>query len=86
MREDMLQYLTMAQLVFTVGSTGRVLLGRLLGPLYCRVSPAPVLPWPTTSAAHRRVFLDRGYATSLAACLPRPPMLAQDRRNGSCVG
>jgi hypothetical protein len=43
-REDMLQYLTMAQLVFTVGSTGRALLGRLLGPLYGRVRPTPVLP------------------------------------------
>jgi hypothetical protein len=44
-REDMLQYLTMAQLVFTVGSTGRALLGRLLGPLYGRVrSTTPVLP------------------------------------------
>jgi hypothetical protein len=57
-REDMLQYLMMAQLVFTVESTGRALLGRLLGPLYGRVRPTPVLPWPTPSAAYRRVFLD----------------------------
>jgi hypothetical protein len=55
-RADMLQYLTMAQLVFTMGSTGRALLGRLLGPLYCRVHPTPVLPWPTTAAAYRGVF------------------------------
>jgi hypothetical protein len=61
-REDMLQYLTMAQLVFTVGSTRCALLGRLLGPLYDRVSPTPILPWPTTLAAYRRVFLDRGYS------------------------
>jgi hypothetical protein len=77
-REDMLQYLTMAQLVFTVGSTGRALLGRLLGPLYGRVRPTPVLPWPTTSAAYRHVFLDRGYSTSLASCLPRPPIVELD--------
>jgi hypothetical protein len=80
-REDMLQYLTMAQLVFTVGSTGRVLLGRLLGPLYSRVSPTPVLPWPTTSVAYRRVFLDRGYSTSLASCLPRPPIVELDSQD-----
>jgi hypothetical protein len=49
-RADMLQYLTMAQLVFKVGSTGRTLLGRLLGPLYFRVRPTPVLPWPKTAA------------------------------------
>jgi hypothetical protein len=36
-RADMLQYLTMAQLVFKVGSTGRTLLGRLMGPMYGRV-------------------------------------------------
>jgi hypothetical protein len=65
-RADMLQYLTMAQLVFTVGSMGRALLGRLLGPLYFRVRPTPVLPWPTTAAGYRGVFLDRGYSTSLA--------------------
>jgi hypothetical protein len=52
-RADMLQYLTMAQLVFQVGSTGRTLLGRLLGPLYFRVRPTPVLPWPTTAAGYR---------------------------------
>jgi hypothetical protein len=74
----MLQYLTLAQLVFTVGSTSRVLLGRLLGPLYGRVRPTPVLPWPMTSAAYRRVFLDRGYSTSLASCLPRPPIVELD--------
>jgi hypothetical protein len=74
-RADMLQYLTMAQLVFTVGSTGRALLGRLLGPLYFRVRPTPVLPWPTTATAYRSVFLDRGYSTSLASCLPRPPIV-----------
>jgi hypothetical protein len=77
-REDMLQYLTMAQLVFTVGSTGRALLGRLLGPLYGRVRPTPILPWPTTSAAYRRVFLDREYSTSVASCLPRPPIVELD--------
>jgi hypothetical protein len=49
-RADMLQYLSMAQLVFKVGSTGRTLLGRLMGPLYCRLHPAPVLPWPTTAS------------------------------------
>jgi hypothetical protein len=74
-RADMLQYLTMAQLVFTVGSTGRALLGRLLGPLYCRVRPTPILPWPMTAAAYRGVFFDRGYSTSLALCLPRPPIV-----------
>jgi hypothetical protein len=41
-REDMLQYLMMTELVFTVGSTGRAVLGRLLGPLYVRVSLTPV--------------------------------------------
>jgi hypothetical protein len=55
-REDMLQYLTMTQLVFTVGSTGRALLGRLLGPMFGRLRPTPVLPWSTTAAAYRRVF------------------------------
>jgi hypothetical protein len=80
-REDMLQYLTMAQLVFTVGSTGLALLGRLLRPPYGRVCPTPVLPWPTTSAAYRRVFLDRGYSTSLASCLPRPPIVELDEQD-----
>jgi hypothetical protein len=65
----------MAQLVFKVGSTGRTLLGRLLGPLYFRVRPTPVLPWPTSAVGYRGVFLDRGYSTSLASCLPRPPMV-----------
>jgi hypothetical protein len=65
-REDMLQYLTMAQLLFTVGSTGRALLGRLLGPLYVHVCPTPVLPWP---------------ATSLASCLPRPPIVELDEQD-----
>jgi hypothetical protein len=74
-RADMLQYLTMAQLVFTVGSTGCALLGRLLGPLYFRVRPTPVLPWPTTAAAYRAVFIDRGYSTSLASCLPQPSIV-----------
>jgi hypothetical protein len=74
-RADMLQYPTMARLVFKVGSTGRTLLGRLMGPLYCRVRPTPVLPWPTTAAGYRGVFLDRGYSTALASCLPRPPMV-----------
>jgi hypothetical protein len=79
-REDMLQYLAMAQLVFTVGSTGRALLGRLMGPLYGRVRPIPVLPWPMTSAAYRPLFLDRGYSTSLASCLPRPPIVELDEQ------
>jgi hypothetical protein len=74
-RADMLQYLSMAQLVFKVGSTGRTLLGRLMGPLYCRLHPTPVLPWPTTASGYRGVFLDRGYSTSLASCLPRPPIV-----------
>jgi hypothetical protein len=74
-RADMLQYLTMAQLVFKVGSTGRTLLGRLMGPLYFRVRPTPVLPWPMTAAGYRAVFLDRGYSTLLVSCLPRPPMV-----------
>jgi hypothetical protein len=74
-RANMLQYLAMAQLVFKVGSTGRTLLGRVMGPLYCRVRPTPVLPWPTTVTGYRGVFLDRGYSTSLALCLPRPPMV-----------
>jgi hypothetical protein len=74
-RADMFQYLTMAQLVFMVGSTGRALLGRLLGPLYFRVRPTPVLPWPKTVVAYHDVFLDRGYSTSLASCLPRPPIV-----------
>jgi hypothetical protein len=80
-REDMLQYLTMAQLVFTVGSTGRALLGRLLGPLYVRVRPTPVLLWPTTSAAYRHVFLDRGYSTLMASCLPSPPIVELDEQD-----
>jgi hypothetical protein len=58
-REDMLQYLTMAQLVFTVGSTGRVLLGHLLGPLYGR-------------AAYRHVFLDRGWVLHVASLVSAP--------------
>jgi hypothetical protein len=74
-RADMLQYLSMAQLVLKVGSTGRTLLGRLMGPLYCRLHPTPILPWPTTAAGYRGVLLDRGYSTSLASCLPRPPMV-----------
>jgi hypothetical protein len=65
----------MAQLVFKVGSMGRTLLGRLLGPLYCHVRPTPVLPWHTTAAGCRGVFLDQGYSTLLASCLPRPPMV-----------
>jgi hypothetical protein len=80
-RADMLQYLTIAQLVFTVGSTGRALLGRLLGPLFGRVSPTLVLPWPMTSLGYRRVFLDRRYSTSLAACLPRPTIAQMDAQD-----
>jgi hypothetical protein len=77
----MLQNLKMAQLMFMVGSTDRALLDRLLGPLFGRVRPTPVLPWPTTSAAYRRVFLDRGYSTSLASCLPRPPIVELDEQD-----
>ena len=59
-RADMLQYLTIAQLVFTVGSTGRALLGRLLGPLFGRVSPTLVLPWPTTASHMLHIILEEG--------------------------
>jgi hypothetical protein len=74
-RAYMLQYLPMAQLVFKVGSTGRTLLGRLMGPMYCRLRPTPVLPWPRTASGYHGVFLDRGYSTLLASCLPRPPIV-----------
>jgi hypothetical protein len=81
---DMFKYLTMAQLVFQVGSTGRTLLGRLMGPLYCRLHPTPVLPWLTTTAGYRGVFLDRGYSTSLASCLPGHPWSSSTTRTTWC--
>jgi hypothetical protein len=85
-RADMLQYLTMAQLVFTVGSTGRALLGRLLGSLYFRVRD-PSLPRiqtslpPATSTATTRAFCGASamawgdcpgqhYCGALGKCVP----------------